>query len=80
MNDAVDVDVEVVQRLDDVAATLAAIDLDALSDDELHALTIGARRALERLTVGVGRCLARWDARTVWAGGPVPLGPLPSGP
>ena len=42
VNDAVDN--EVVQRLDDIAATLTALDLDTLNDDELHTLTIGARR------------------------------------
>ena len=48
--------------------TLAALDVDGLSDEELHAAVIGVQRARGRLGVVTGRLVGRWDARQVWAG------------
>jgi hypothetical protein len=47
---------------------IAALDVAALDDDELHRVTIALQRARARLGVVAGRLLGQWDARQVWAG------------
>ena len=55
------------ERLDEVADRLAALDVDALPDDELHEITVALQRQRARLGAVAARFLARWDARKVWA-------------
>ena len=56
-----------VEELVAAITALDGLDLDGLDDDSLHAVTVGLQRAGERLRLAAGRCLARWDARQVWA-------------
>jgi hypothetical protein len=53
--------------LDDGLAALAAIDVDTLTDEELHELTVTTHRVRDRLTATAAAIVARWDARAVWA-------------
>src|SRR4051794_32090809 len=55
------------QRLDEAIDTLNAVDLDTLSDDELHACVLDLQDGFSRLAAAQARWLARWDARMVWA-------------
>ena len=59
-----------VEELEAAVTALDGLDLDGLDDlddESLHAVTVGLQRAGERLRLAAGRCLARWDARQVWA-------------
>ncbi|HEY7044326.1 MAG TPA: hypothetical protein VH419_11715 [Nocardioidaceae bacterium] len=64
---------------------LAALDIEALGDEELHALVVGVQRDRARLGVVAGELVGRWDARQVWAndgsrrGAPVERNELRSG-
>src|SRR4051812_38930614 len=55
------------ERLDQAIDTLNAIDLDALSDEELNECVLGLQDSCSRLAAAQARLLARWDARMVWA-------------
>src|SRR3954470_10881391 len=55
------------QGLRDAVDALNAVDVDGLSDTELHELVTGLQREGERLEAAQARLLARWDARCVWA-------------
>jgi Domain of unknown function (DUF222) len=46
---------------------LAAVDVDALGDDDLHQLTVGLCRLTARLAALRARVTGTWDARKVWA-------------
>ena len=46
---------------------LAAVDLEALSDGELHAVVVELGELSTRLEAQWCRAIARWDARMVWA-------------
>lgn len=46
---------------------LAAMDVDALTDAELHELAVMSLRLRDRLAAVTAPVVARWDARTVWA-------------
>src|SRR3954469_18653149 len=59
--------VGMLQALRDTVDALHAIDVDGLSDTELHELVTGLQREGERLEAAQARLLARWDARCVWA-------------
>ncbi len=56
-----------VEQLHEVIDRLTALELDALTDAELHDLTIGLERARHRLAVASARCVRRWDTRGLWA-------------
>ena len=49
------------------ARWLAAVDLEALSDDELHAVVVELGELSTRLEAQWCRAIACWDARMVWA-------------
>src|SRR3954463_15907332 len=55
------------ERLDQAIDTLNAIDLDALSDEELNSCVLDLQDSASRLAAAQARLLARWDARMVWA-------------
>jgi len=44
------------------------IDAGALTDNELHDLTISLQRAAARLTIAAAPVLSAWDDPHVWAG------------
>jgi hypothetical protein len=46
---------------------IAALDVDTLTDAELHALTVASQRLRDRLAAVAAPVVARWDARAVWA-------------
>ena len=46
---------------------LAAIDVEALADDELHAVVVELGVLSTRLEAQWCRAIARWDTRMVWA-------------
>ena len=46
---------------------LAAVELEALSDAELHAVVVELGELSTRLEAQWCRAIARWDARMVWA-------------
>lgn len=46
---------------------LAALDVDALTDAELHEITIASQRLRDRLAAVTAQVVARWDAKAVWA-------------
>src|SRR2546426_12816307 len=56
------------QSLGKAIDELAAVEHDALSDDEVHELVIGLQREVSRLAAASAHLLAAWDARRVWAG------------
>jgi hypothetical protein len=53
--------------LDDGLDALCALDVDAMTDAELHELTVATHRFRDRLTAATATIVARWDARRVWA-------------
>src|SRR4051794_12945751 len=53
--------------LDAAIDALNAIDLDALSDEDLNEVVLGLQERCSRLAAAQARLLARWDARMVWA-------------
>src|SRR3954470_2172185 len=55
------------EGLDQAIDALNAIDLDALSDEELNECVLGLQDSCSRLAAAQARLLARWDARMVWA-------------
>ncbi len=60
----------VTEALDRVAGglqALAAIDLDALTDAELHDLVMALPKLADRITAVAAPALQRWDARRGWA-------------
>ena len=46
---------------------VAAVDFEALADDELHAVVVELGELSTRLEAQWCRAIARWDARMVWA-------------
>jgi hypothetical protein len=46
---------------------IAALDVDALTDDELHEQLVALQRMADRLTAVIAPLARRWDARQVWA-------------
>ncbi|MGH9085770.1 MAG: DUF222 domain-containing protein [Acidimicrobiales bacterium] len=56
----------VLDRAAEVLAELAALDLDALRDDELSETVLAFQRLRGALESAEARVLARWDARRVW--------------
>src|SRR3954451_10189540 len=56
------------EGLDAAIDALHAIDLDALSDEDLNEVVLGLQERCSRLAAAQARLLARWDARMVWAG------------
>ena len=47
---------------------LDAVDLDALSESELHVLAVATQRLDDRLRAVSAAIVARWDSLGVWAG------------
>ncbi len=58
---------DVVEHLQNSLDALASLDVDTLSDTDLHHLTVHTRRIQDRLTAAAVPAMARWDARAVWA-------------
>lgn len=58
---------DLLERLEHDTAALSTIDVDTLSDAELHAVTVGSQRARDRLAAAAAPVVARWDSRVVWA-------------
>lgn len=58
---------DILEELERSLNALAALDVDTLSDVELHRVTIAAQRSRDRLTAATVPAVARWDARGVWA-------------
>jgi hypothetical protein len=56
----------VVEQLEHSISALAALDVDTLTDTELHELTVAAQRLRDRLTAAAVPVVARWHARGVW--------------
>jgi hypothetical protein len=54
-------------RLEGFIDELAAVDLDTLSDSELHDTVVALGRLSSRLEAAWCRQIGRWDARHVWA-------------
>ena len=56
----------------------AAVDVEAFSDGELHAIVVDLGALSTRLEAQWCRAVARWDARMVWAdnGSPSPAARL----
>jgi hypothetical protein len=46
---------------------LDGVELESLSDGELHAVVVATEKLRSRLGVVAGRFLQRWDVRHVWA-------------
>jgi hypothetical protein len=46
---------------------LASVDVDSLTDLELHEITVASRLLCDRLTAAAVPAVARWNARSVWA-------------
>lgn len=57
----------VLDRLGDAVAALTEVDVDVLTDPELHALVVGVERLSAQLTVAAAPLLDRWAQRQVWA-------------
>jgi hypothetical protein len=57
-----------VEQLDAAIDAALALDIDTLSDPELHDALVDLQRQRARLGVAAARLLARWDGRQVWAG------------
>ncbi|MCU1461403.1 MAG: hypothetical protein JWO37_1478, partial [Acidimicrobiales bacterium] len=55
------------ELLDQAIDAVAAVDPDALSDAELHAMVVGLQRQESRFAAARARLLAVWDARRIWA-------------
>jgi hypothetical protein len=55
----------VVEQLEHSISALAALDVDTLTDTELHELTVAAQRLRDRLTAAAVPVVARWHARGV---------------
>jgi hypothetical protein len=56
------------EQLDAAIDAVLALDVDTLSDAELHEAVVELQRQRARLGVAAARLLARWDRRQVWAG------------
>ena len=54
-------------QLREALDALAAVELEALSDAELHAVVVELGELSTRLEAQWCRAIARWDARMVWA-------------
>jgi len=57
-----------VEQLDAAIDAALTLDVDALTDAELHDAVVELQRQRARLGVAAARLLARWDQRQVWAG------------
>jgi len=57
---------QTVERYAEAADAAAATDLDALTDGELDAETVGLLRTRHRLDAEIARRVHRWDRRMVW--------------
>ena len=58
------------EQLTNAIDALTALDIDALTDTELHTAVIGLQRLGDRLTVIAAPLLERWHHRQVWASRP----------
>jgi hypothetical protein len=56
--------VELVER---AVSAVATVDVDALSDAELHDHVVGLQRLTDRLVAATAALVQRWDARQAWA-------------
>src|SRR6478752_5589650 len=54
-------------ELREAVDALAALDVEALGDGELHAVVVELGELSTRLEAQWCRAIARWDARMVWA-------------
>jgi hypothetical protein len=54
-------------HLDAAIDALHALDLDALSDTQLHHLAVGLEQRCSRLAAVRAGVAARWDGRGVWS-------------
>ena len=59
--------VALIERLVEVIDDLATLDVDTLTDEELHHVTVALQRQRARLGAAAAACLARWDTRGVWS-------------
>jgi hypothetical protein len=59
---------DILEQLERSLNALAALDVDTLSDVELHRVTVASQRCRDRLTAVTVPTVARWDATSVWAG------------
>jgi phage gp46-like protein len=58
---------ELVDRLDTAVSDLLEVDLDALTDGELHELVVAVQRQSNRLSALRAKLISAWDGRGVWA-------------
>ena len=58
---------DVLERLEHSIGAFALLDVDSLTDAELHQLTVTTQRLRDRLTAVTVPAVARWDDRAVWA-------------
>jgi Domain of unknown function (DUF222) len=58
---------EVIEQLDDTVSDLLAVDVDTVTDSELHEIVVALHRQSHRLAAARARLLARWETRGVWA-------------
>jgi hypothetical protein len=54
-------------HLDAAIDALSALDLDDLSDPQLHDLVVGLETRCSRLAAARAHVTQRWDARRVWS-------------
>jgi hypothetical protein len=64
-------------RLDTAIGDLLALDLDRLSDGELHELVVGIQRQSHRLAAVRAKPISAWDGRGVPPTAPVHRRPTP---
>lgn len=70
---------DVLERLEHSIGAIAQLDVDSLTDAELHQLTVTTQQLRDRLTAVTVPTVARWDDRAVWAT-TVPVPPPPVSP
>jgi hypothetical protein len=63
--DGMDID-DSMERLATALSDVAAVDLDALCDEQLDALLTGLVRFSHRVQAATSRLAARWDGRSIW--------------
>jgi hypothetical protein len=56
------------EALNEAIDGLAGLDVEGLSDEQLHDVMVGVQRLRARLGLVAGGLVGRWDARHVWAG------------
>jgi hypothetical protein len=57
---------DTLEQLEHSISALAALDVDVLTDAELHEITVATQRLRDRLTAVTVPVVARWHARRVW--------------